>query len=349
MSEAISEAALRRELANLNVIFDRIIAIPEAIIVGMTLGQRNAHIETLERTQRRRAEIIRMLNQIQQGTPGAPQEGVPVQMGRGQSGGRFVSEINTEIRAVMNRINILERSLRIANRQEARQINDRVIRLDALIDELMEEREEAAGREREIQERAARDKERGIFEQKRGGGQPTNEQELLAELRKNNKILKDTFEALTGPADMMKMKKGEVLKFSPEEEQKVKEARRRNKEIRAQLVAMKAGLPFDPAEKIGTFGGALKAAYPQLNDESCKICVKEITRISKTKEGQQVGSGFFDRIVNKVVKTYNKIRGKKQDKRDHKLKDGEVHAVFKNKDGALVRAQFAGQLGLGQC
>jgi hypothetical protein len=54
------------------------------------------------------------------------------------------------------------------------------------------------------------------------------------------------------------------------------------------------------------------------------------------------GKGAIDKTVNKVVEKYNNVRGKKQDKRDHVLKNGENHVIFKNKDGALVRGQFAG-------
>jgi len=76
--------------------------------------------------------------------------------------------------------------------------------------------------------------------------------------------------------------------------------------------------------------------YPQLDKKTAKIV------LDKCRKQKLKGKGVLDSLVNKVVTAYNKVRDKKQDKRDHVLKDGEKHAVFKNKDGALVRAQFAG-------
>lgn len=48
------------------------------------------------------------------------------------------------------------------------------------------------------------------------------------------------------------------------------------------------------------------------------------------------------KILNATVDTYNKLAKKKPDPKDQKLDEGEVHAVFKNKDGALARATFCG-------
>ena len=66
-----------------------------------------------------------------------------------------------------------------------------------------------------------------------------------------------------------------------------------------------------------------------------------IEKLITLKDNGQSGKGFYDKIVNKVVKLYNKVKGKKPKKQNH-LKDGEKHAVFKDKDGALVAAKFAG-------
>ena len=55
--------------------------------------------------------------------------------------------------------------------------------------------------------------------------------------------------------------------------------------------------------------------------------------------------GVMPYILNKTVDVHNKLRGKKKDPKDIKLEKGETHAIFKNKDGALARAQFCGQPG----
>lgn len=79
--------------------------------------------------------------------------------------------------------------------------------------------------------------------------------------------------------------------------------------------------------------------YPQLNDESAYLVVK---RLKRARRQGQTGDGIVDKTVNTVVKLYNLAKFKRKDPRDHKLEDGEIHAVFLNKDGALARAQFAG-------
>ena len=66
-----------------------------------------------------------------------------------------------------------------------------------------------------------------------------------------------------------------------------------------------------------------------------------VEKLISLKNNGQSGKGFYDKIVNKVVSLYNKVKGKKPAK-NHILKDGEKHAVFKTKDGALVGAKFAG-------
>lgn len=76
--------------------------------------------------------------------------------------------------------------------------------------------------------------------------------------------------------------------------------------------------------------------YPKLNKKTVKIVSR------KMKKDKISGKGAIDKVVNAIVTKYNKLRGKKQDKADHVLKDGEKHVIFKNKDGALVRGQFAG-------
>lgn len=76
--------------------------------------------------------------------------------------------------------------------------------------------------------------------------------------------------------------------------------------------------------------------YPALNEKTAKIVLK------KCDTCKLKGKGMLDKLVNKTVSAYNALRKKKPDKRDHILKDGEKHAVFMNKKGALVRAQFAG-------
>lgn len=54
------------------------------------------------------------------------------------------------------------------------------------------------------------------------------------------------------------------------------------------------------------------------------------------------GGGLLTKIINKTVDTHNRFRKKKSDPKDIRLANNEVHAVFKNKDGALARAQFCG-------
>lgn len=78
--------------------------------------------------------------------------------------------------------------------------------------------------------------------------------------------------------------------------------------------------------------------YPQLNKKTVELVIK---KIKATKKNQR-GDGFIDKTVNKAVSLYNKALFRKKDKRDHKLKDGELHALFVNEKGALTRAKFAG-------
>lgn len=82
----------------------------------------------------------------------------------------------------------------------------------------------------------------------------------------------------------------------------------------------------------------IKKEYPKLSKMERELVVKKL--IALQDKGQN-GQGFYDKIVNKVVSLYNKVKGKKP-KNQHVLKDGEKHAVFKTKDGGLVGAKFAG-------
>ena len=80
-------------------------------------------------------------------------------------------------------------------------------------------------------------------------------------------------------------------------------------------------------------------AYPKLHPDCAKLVLRKIRNEGGVK---QLGRGALSKIVNKSVDLYNKIMGHEKDPRDHVLDPDEAHAVFKNKKGALVRAQFAG-------
>ena len=80
-------------------------------------------------------------------------------------------------------------------------------------------------------------------------------------------------------------------------------------------------------------------AYPKLHPDCAKLVLRKIENMGGA---GQLGKGVLSKIVNKSVDLYNKIMGHKKDPRDHVLAGDETHAVFKNKKGALVRAQFAG-------
>jgi len=69
---------------------------------------------------------------------------------------------------------------------------------------------------------------------------------------------------------------------------------------------------------------------------------QDLRELLKEAKMGQSGNGFYDSMVNKFVNLYNKATGKKKNKLHHDLKEGEVHAVFKDKSGALVPAKFAG-------
>ena len=83
----------------------------------------------------------------------------------------------------------------------------------------------------------------------------------------------------------------------------------------------------------------MKKLYPHLATMPLEMLVHKV--ISMDDDGMK-GTGFYDKFVNKIVGLHNKAFGKKKDPRHRQLKDGEVHAILKNKKGALVPAQFSG-------
>ena len=85
--------------------------------------------------------------------------------------------------------------------------------------------------------------------------------------------------------------------------------------------------------------GQIMKKYPQLNDDSAELVMKVV---DKTPKKEMKGKGMFDKIVNKTVKLYNKVRGKKTDPRSHVLKEGERHAILMDKNGGLAGAKFIG-------
>lgn len=60
------------------------------------------------------------------------------------------------------------------------------------------------------------------------------------------------------------------------------------------------------------------------------------------RKGVQMGHGAIQSLVNQAVFKINQLRKKRQDRRSHNLHGGEVHAILKNKEGALAVARFAG-------
>lgn len=85
----------------------------------------------------------------------------------------------------------------------------------------------------------------------------------------------------------------------------------------------------------------LQKAYPELNPTGAKTIAAKFMRRSK-KQRQQSGAGWFDGMVSGYVDLINKQRNKPADPRSHKLKEGEKHAVFVNKEGAFATAKYAG-------
>ena len=84
----------------------------------------------------------------------------------------------------------------------------------------------------------------------------------------------------------------------------------------------------------------LRNKYPQLNEAMINVVIK---KASQQKKKGQLGKGFFDKLTNAVIKSYNLVRGKKEPPQNHFLKDGERHAILKDKQtGALAGAKFCG-------
>lgn len=82
----------------------------------------------------------------------------------------------------------------------------------------------------------------------------------------------------------------------------------------------------------------IQVLFPEVDDMLAEMVRRKVKQNSRGNRGL----GVYQSIVNKIVPMYNKIKGVPMNPNDHVLLDGEKHAVFKDKNGALVRATFAG-------